>query len=61
MKQKSIVNCSVKHINSEMDGPKISARPKSTLRLSSARPMSARPAAPRIRDRGEVIVTEEIR
>ncbi|GFG28637.1 hypothetical protein Cfor_06571 [Coptotermes formosanus] len=36
-----------------------SVRPQTALRPQSARPPSARPAAPRIRDRGEIRITEE--
>jgi hypothetical protein len=38
-----------------------SVRPQTALRPQSARPPSARPAAPRIRDRGEIRITEESR
>lgn len=39
--------------------PRSSVRPQTALRPQSARPPSARPAAPRIRDRGEIRITEE--
>lgn len=39
--------------------PRSSFRPQTAVRQQSARPPSARPAAPRIRDRGEIRITEE--
>ncbi|XP_049834482.1 TRAF3-interacting protein 1 isoform X2 [Schistocerca gregaria] len=56
----NITNNNVHNGEGSVAAPKVNViRPK-TARLGSARPMSARPAAPRVRDRGEVVVPAEV-
>ncbi|KAK9297934.1 hypothetical protein QLX08_008472 [Tetragonisca angustula] len=46
--------------NNDASIPQSNSRPKTSLRPPTARPISARPAAPRIRGKTELIVNEEI-
>ncbi|XP_068981891.1 TRAF3-interacting protein 1 [Bombus flavifrons] len=46
--------------NNDASIPRSNSRPRTSLRPPTARPISARPAAPRIRGKAELIVNEEI-
>ncbi|KOX76002.1 TRAF3-interacting protein 1 [Melipona quadrifasciata] len=46
--------------NNDASIPQSNSRPKTSLRPPTARPISARPAAPKIRGKAELIVNEEI-
>ncbi|XP_071869088.1 intraflagellar transport 54 [Bombus fervidus] len=46
--------------NNDASVPRSNSRPRTSLRPPTARPISARPAAPRIRGKAELMVNEEI-